>query len=93
MKLIAQWNDEANNRIVHFSIGYSVNDSVLSIDTVTPTKVCILDETNETVLKSKGVHTSSGRQLLTEQLKASGQMEEFAAEISRRCGLQMETIS
>jgi hypothetical protein len=92
MSLIAQWNDETNNRIVHFSIDYSVNNAVLSIDAIKPTKVCFLDDSNETVLKSKGIHTAKGRLMLTEQLKSSGQLEEFSAEISRRCGIALETV-
>jgi hypothetical protein len=93
MNLIAQWNDENVSRNVHFSIDYSVKNSVLSIDAIKPTKVCILDESNETVVKTIGVHTAKARKMLTDQLKSSGQLEEFSCEISRRCGLLAESTS
>lgn len=93
MNLIAQWNDENVTRNVHFSIDYSVKNSVLSIDAIKPTKVCILDDSSESVLRTIGVHTAKGRKMLTEQLKSSGQLEEFSSEIARRCGLLAETTS
>lgn len=87
MNLIAQWNDEVNRRNVQFSVNYSVQNGGLSIDAINATKVCFLDQDGDSVTKSVGVHTTAGRRLLAEQLKSSGQMEDFSAEIARRCGL------
>lgn len=87
MNLIAQWNDEINRRNIQFSINYSVQNGGLSIDSLTPTKVCFLDEAGESVQKSRGVHTAKAKSMLNEQLKNSGKLEEFSAEIARRVGL------
>jgi hypothetical protein len=90
MNLIAQWNDEANRRNIQFSINYSIQNGGLSIDSLTPTKVTILDQSGESIEKNLGVHTAKGKSMLTEQLKNSGKVEEFSLEIARRCGLVVE---
>lgn len=87
MNIMAQWEDEANYRQIHFSVDYSVNESTLEINRVTPDKVTIIDPINNAVVKSMGVHTEKGRQLLTEQFAASGKLEEFTNELARRNGL------
>ncbi len=93
MNLIAQWNDEENSRQVQFAVAYSIEDKNLSIETVIPTKVTFLDPQTQIATRSIGVHTSRGQQMLNGQLKSSGQFEVFRAEIDRRSGLALETIS
>jgi hypothetical protein len=90
MNLVAQWNDETNRRNVHFSIDYSIKSGGLSIDAISPDKVCFLDRAGESIEKSIGVHTQKGKRMLTEQLKSSGKLDQFADEIARRCGLVVE---
>ncbi len=93
MNLLLQWNDEANCRNVQFSVNYSIENSSVTIDSITPTKVDVLDKTGESVVKTMGVHTAKGQTMLTDQLKNSGQLNEFVAEIERRCGLLVESAS
>lgn len=87
MNLLAQWNDETNFRQVQFSVDYSIENSNLTINSLTPVKVSFLDKNNQTVVKSIGVHTSAGRRMLNEQVKASGKVTEISNEIANRSGL------
>lgn len=88
MNLLAQWNDETNFRQVQFSVDYTIENSNLSINSLTPVKVSFLDKNNQTVVKSIGVHTATGRRMLTEQVKASGKVQEISNEIANRAGLE-----
>ena len=92
MNLIAQWNDEENNRQVQFEVAYSIDDKNLSIETVVPTKVTFLEPDTQTAIRSIGVHTERGKQMLKQQLINSGQFDVFRDEIDRRSGLALETI-
>jgi predicted nucleotidyltransferase len=87
MNLVANWNDEVNFRQVQFDVRYSIENSRLSIDSVTPVKVSFLDKANQTLVRSIGVHTSRGQKMLVEQMKASGKLEEISNEIANQAGL------
>ena len=87
MNMMAQWEDEAGNRQVQFSIDYSIENATVMIDRVAPTKVSIIDPETNTAVKSMGVHTDKGRKMLADQFVASGKLEEFTVEIARRNGL------
>ncbi len=87
MNTMAQWEDEAGNRQVQFSVDYSIENATVVIDRVTPTKVTFIDPTSNTAVKSMGVHTDKGRKMLADQFVACGKLEEFTIEIARRNGL------
>ena len=87
MNTMAQWEDEAGNRQVQFSVDYSIENATVMIDCVTPTKVTIIDPASNTAVKAMGVHTDKGRKMLADQFVASGKLEEFTIEIARRNGL------
>ena len=87
MNMMAQWEDEAGNRQVQFSIDYSIENATVIIDRVAPTKVTIIDAESNTAVKSMGVHTEKGCKMLADQFAASGKLEELTSEIARRNGL------
>lgn len=87
MNLVANWNDEENFRQVEFEVQYSIENANLSIDSLTPVKVSFLDKTNQTVVKTIGVHTATGRKMLTEQMKSSGKLAEISSEIAQQAGV------
>jgi hypothetical protein len=63
------WEDAATNRLVTFEVTYSVRKDQVVLHQLTPTRVMFFDEVGES-LRSIGVHTRSGRQLLTEQFQS-----------------------
>ncbi len=87
MQQLVQWEDEVANRQIQFSVDYSIEHATLTIDQVIPTKVFILDRDADSAIKSIGVHTQKGRQLLVDQFTNSGRLEELTLEIGRRNGL------
>lgn len=87
MNMMAQWEDEAGNRQVQFSVDYSIENATVMIDRVTPTKVTIIDRETNTTVKTMGVHTEKGRKMLVDQFVTSGKLEDFTIEIARRNGL------
>ena len=87
MNMLAQWEDEANHRQIQFSIEYSIDNSTVVLDRVTPVKVTFTCPETNTVLRSVGVHTDKGVSLLRNQLAQSGKLDELAPEIAEKHGL------
>lgn len=84
MHMMAQWEDETNNRQVQFSVDYAIENGQVEINDVTPVKVTFVEPSTNTSVKSIGIHTITGRKMLAKQFQASGKMEDFATEIARR---------
>ena len=85
--MIASWEDEENNRQIHFSVTYVVENGKVEINDVTPDKVAFVCPESNTVLRQIGVHTSGGRSHLASKLTAAGQIDQLATEIAKREGL------
>lgn len=68
---LCTWEDETCNRQVQFSIGFTNENGTVEINTVTPQKVSFFCPTGNTVLRSVGVNTDSGRNLLVKKFRAS----------------------
>lgn len=68
---LCTWEDEVCNRQVQFSIGFTNENGTVEINTVTPQKVSFICPTSNTVLRSVGVNTDSGRMLLARKFRAS----------------------
>lgn len=91
MNMLAQWEDGENHRQIQFSVEYSIENSTVVLDRVTPVKVTFICPESNTVLRSVGVHTDKGAAILRGQLAASGKLEELAHEIGEKNGLLMPT--
>ena len=91
MNMLAQWEDEENQRQIQFSIDYSIESSTVVLDRVTPVKVTFTCPESNTVLRSVAVHTAKGASMLRNQLAQSGKLEELAFEIGEKHGLLIPT--
>jgi len=91
MNMLAQWEDGENHRQIQFSIEYSIENSTVVLDRVTPVKVTFTCPDTNTVLRSVCVHTDKGATVLRNQLAQSGKLEELAHEIGEKNGLLMPT--
>ncbi len=82
------WEDEENNRQIEFSIAYAVENQELKIREITPKAVAFLCSQRVHSVRSIGVHTSAGRQMLAHQFRQSGQFAALAQQISdQSCAL------
>ncbi len=82
--MLATWEDEENNRQIQFTVEYTIANSEVQIDTVTPNKVSFVCPETNTCLRSVGVHTEAGRDLLADRILKSGRMCELTKEIAQR---------
>ena len=87
MNMLAQWEDGENHRQTQFSVDYSIENSRVTIDRITPNKVTFICPTTNTAVRSVGVHTDKGQALLSEQFRQSGKLEELIVQIGRKNGL------
>lgn len=87
MNMLAQWEDEENNRQVQFSIDHSIEDSNVVIDRVTPIKITFTCPETNTVLQSINVHTEKGKEMLRRQFVKSEKLDKLVTEISEKNGL------
>ena len=62
------WEDEDNNRQIHFSVQYELENETVEIKNVTPEKVSIICPTTKTCEKTIRVCTDKGRILLSSKL-------------------------
>ncbi len=77
----ANWEDEENNRQVAFAVKYTRSENAIEIQSLTPKQVTFLCPQSNSPLRSIGVWTEKGRQLLAEQLHSSGRVAEIEKEI------------
>jgi hypothetical protein len=79
---LCTWEDETSNRQVQFSIGFTNENGTVAIESVTPHKVSFVCPTSNTLLRSVGVHTRSGREFLAAQFRSSQAFAKLAAVIN-----------
>ncbi|HMP78625.1 MAG TPA: hypothetical protein PKD54_04185 [Pirellulaceae bacterium] len=79
--MMASWEDEETNRNIQFAVEYRAANGNVEVLNVTPLKVTIYCAKTNANLRSFGVHTQKGRQLLTSQFKESGQMLNLTEEL------------
>jgi len=75
------WEDEENNRHVAFAVQYTRKDNAVEICSVTPQQVTFMCPESNAPLRSIGVWTEKGRQLLANQLTNSGHLVKIEKEI------------
>jgi len=76
-----KWEDEENNRHVDFAVAYTRKDDAVEICSITPKQVTFLCPHSNAPLRSIGVWTEKGRQLLAGQFQASGRLVDVQREI------------
>ncbi len=77
----ANWEDEENNRQVAFSVAFSRQESAIQIHSVTPSQVTFFCPETKSPVRTIGVWTQKGRQLLEGQLHRSGRLAQLEDEI------------
>ena len=75
------WEDEENNRQVAFSVEYTRKNDSIAIEKLTPKQVTFLCPESKNPLRTIGVWTDGGRDLLVSQLRESGQLTQMEQEI------------
>ncbi len=75
------WEDEENNRHVAFSVAYSRQDDAIEITAVTPRQITFLCPDTNTPVRTIGVWTDKGRELLAGQLHKSGHLSTIEKQI------------
>ena len=82
MKTIeSHWEDKNNNRRVAYSVGYTRDAGAVEIKALTPKQVTFLCPESNSELRTIGVWTEKGRELLTHQLRTSGHLTELERQI------------
>lgn len=71
-KVETKWEDEENNRHIEFLVEYTKKDDEVEIAKVTPKQVTFLCPESKSPVRSIGVWTEKGRELLADQLHESG---------------------
>ena len=77
----SHWHDAENNRRVVYSVAYAKFESGIAIKAVTPTHVTFTCPESKSDLRTVGVWTHKGRELLAHQLRTSGHLTELERQI------------
>ncbi|MEM8943963.1 MAG: hypothetical protein AAGD11_02185 [Planctomycetota bacterium] len=80
-KIEANWEDEENNRKVSVDVEYTRKEDTIEIKSLTPKQVTFLCPESNNPLRSVGVWTDKGRELLAKQLHAAGCLPQLEEEI------------
>lgn len=78
----ATWEDDEASRQVELVVNYRLDQTRVAIDDVTPTRVTFLCPQSQQPLRSVGVWTNKGRQLLARQIEAAGRLATLPQEIA-----------
>ena len=70
------WEDEENNRIVSLAVDFTAGEQV-DLHRLTPTKVTFLCPESGVPLRSIGVHSNTGRRILSRAFQGAGQLPEL----------------
>ncbi len=77
----SHWEDAENNRRVAYSVHFARSGETVEIKAVTPKQVTFLCPETKSELRSVGVWTQKGRELLAHQLRTSGHLTELERQI------------
>lgn len=75
------WEDEENNRHVSVEVKFTCENDSVEIQSLTPKQVTFLCPESNNPLRSVGVWTEKGRELLAKQLHAAGCLPQLEEEI------------
>ena len=65
------WEDEAKAREIELFVDYSLVSGEVQVDAIRPEKVTFYSVDSKQPIRSIGVHTKTGRRMLTEQYLAT----------------------
>lgn len=73
----SHWEDAENNRRVAFSAKFTGSKGAVEIQAVTPKQVTFLCPESKSEMRTIGIWTEKGRELLAHQLRTSGHLTEL----------------
>lgn len=77
----SHWDDALNNRRVAFSAHLKRSGDAVEIQAITPKQVTFLCPKSRSELRTIGVWTEKGREMLAHQLRTSGHLTELERKI------------
>ena len=77
----AHWEDEENNRRIEFAVQAKRGQDGVEIESLTPQRVTFVCPHTSDDLRSVGVWTEKGRELLVDQLHNSGSFADLEQQI------------
>jgi hypothetical protein len=77
----SHWEDAENNRRIAYAVHYARAGAAVEIKSVTPKQVTFLCPESKSELRTVGVWTQKGRELLAHQLRTSGHLTELERQI------------
>ena len=75
------WADATKNRQVSLAVKFTRTENAVQITSVTPKQVTFLCPESNSPLRTVGVWTDKGRELLAKQLHAAGALPQLEKEI------------
>lgn len=87
MTILVQWADTENHRHVQFTIHYSIMRSAILIESLKPIKVTFACPQTNTMLRTIGVHTGKGQELLNTHFMQSVDFEDLLNLLATKHGL------
>lgn len=81
------WEDEENNRHVEFSVAYAIENNEVTVGEITPKCVAFLCDKSARPIRSIGVHTATGRKLLSGQFAMTSTFKNLKASIAQQSSL------
>lgn len=75
------WEDEENNRHIEFSVAFTRQDDAVEVQSITPSKVTFFCPETKNPVRTIGVWTDKGREMLKGQLHSSGEMDKIEEKI------------
>ncbi len=82
--VMANWEDDENNRIVELAVECRFEDETVEIVSVTPRSITFIDATTREPQRTLGIHTAAGRRLLTRVCVARGGLDAVRQTILER---------
>jgi hypothetical protein len=77
----SHWEDAENNRRIAYAAHYARQGEGVEITSITPKQVTFLCPESKNELRTVGVWTQKGRELLAHQLRTSGHLTELERQI------------
>jgi len=89
MHILLLWNDSAANRIVKFSVEYSIEVDTLNIFDVRPVELALLDMQWETVVTRMKVRSNKTYDLLRRRFLESNSLTSLVDKIAEKHNLSI----
>lgn len=87
------WEDEAKAREIELFVDYALEAGAVQVGGIRPTKVTFYDQQSKQAIRTIGIHTPTGRRMLSEQYLASREGISLEDEILAQYELRDEAFA